>query len=455
MSERIIRGRVDRTGALVSADAPLLRLQQRAGAGLAKPLALPHLARLVALAQRLHRDISRPLYAADDHSDIHALVRITPDADGASLEISDWRTRPVMQPQVPAIADSTAVPQSWTWECDQQLRLVALRAAADAPAIPEGWEGRSLSELFELQPDEDGRFPVLRALARQSRFESQHVQAAGIAMILSGEALFDATGRFTGFRGLAVVAEEQTPAEPKGGATLVDPAFGSLPLSDPQFGRRIDGALRGPLSRIIATAETISGQFDGPIRADYARYAGDIAHAGRHLLGLVDDLADLQNIERPGFKAARDEIDLGDLARRAVGLLGMKAEEKGIRIDAPRTDDKAPATGEFRRVLQVLLNLLGNAIRYSPEHSQIWIRVDREGDRAMVTVADQGQGIDAEQQAVVFEKFERLGRTDSGGSGLGLYIARRLARAMDGELTVDSAPGQGARFTLSLPARDA
>src|SRR3546814_2612559 len=85
-----------------------------------------------------------------------------------------------------------------------------------------------------------------------------------------------------------------------------DPAFGSLPLSDPQFGRRIDGALRGPLSRIIATAETISGQFDGPIRADYARYAGDIAHAGRHLLGLVDDLADLQNIERPGFRAARD-----------------------------------------------------------------------------------------------------------------------------------------------------
>lgn len=457
MSERIIRGRIDRSGALVSADAPLLRLQQRAGAGLGKPLALPHLARLVALAQRLHRDISRPLHTADDHSDIHALVRIIPDADGASLEISDWRTRPVAHPQIPAIGDNVVVPHGWTWECDQQLRVVALRAAPDAPAVPSNWEGRSLSELFELQPDGDGRFPVLRALARQSRFDGQHVQAdapAGrLAMTLSGDALFDAVGGFTGFRGSAVVADDAA-ADPVPAAMLVDPAFGSLPLSDPQFGRRIDGALRGPLSRIIATAETISGQFDGPIRADYARYAGDIAHAGRHLLGLVDDLADLQNIERPGFKAAADEIDLGDLARRAVGLLGMKAEEKGIRIDAPRTDDKAPATGEFRRVLQVLLNLLGNAIRYSPNNSLIWIRVNREGDRATVTVADQGQGIDADQQAVVFEKFERLGRTDSGGSGLGLYIARRLARAMDGDLTVDSAPGQGARFTLSLPARD-
>lgn len=458
MSERVVRGRVDRGGALVSADAALLRLQQRAGSALDRPLALPHLARLVALAQRLQRDISRPLHAADDHSDIHALIRVIPDAEGASLEITDWRTRPVAPPQIPAGPDMVAAPHGWTWECDGQLRLVALRAGDAAPPVPAGWEGRSLSETFELQPDGDGRFAVLRALARQSRFEGQRVRIAGIAegeaWMLAADPQFDATGGFTGFRGVAIpadgAAEESTLPAP----ARADPAFGSLPLSDPQFGRRIDGALRGPLSRIIATAETISGQFDGPIRADYARYAGDIAHAGRHLLGLVDDLADLQNIERPGFKAARDEIDLGDLARRAVGLLGMKAEEKGIRIDVPRTDDQMPAWGEFRRVLQVLLNLLGNAIRYSPEESQIWIRVDRVDGRATVTIADQGQGLSADQQAVVFEKFERLGRTDGGGSGLGLYIARRLARAMDGDLTVDSAPGQGARFTLSLPARE-
>jgi signal transduction histidine kinase len=453
---RMVRGRIDRAGVLLSADAPLLRLQQRAGSALGKPLALPHLARLVALAQRLQRDIARPLLAADDHGDVHALVRITPDADGADVEISDWRPRPAESPQVPAIDDGLAAPRGWTWECDQQLRLVALRTGTEAPAVPTEWEGRSLSELFELQPDEEGRFPVLRALARQARFDGQRVRVTldskPVQMLMSGDALFDAAQRFRGFRGIAEPAETEEAIAPA--APRADPVFGSLPLSDPQFGRRIDGALRGPLSRIIATAETISGQFDGPIRADYARYAGDIAHAGRHLLGLVDDLADLQNIERPGFKAAADEIDLGDLARRAVGLLAMKAEEKGMRIDAPRADDKMPATGEFRRVLQVLLNLIGNAIRYSPENSSIWIRVDREGDRAMVTVADQGQGIAVDEQAVVFEKFERLGRTDSGGSGLGLYIARRLARAMGGDLTVDSAPGQGARFTLSLPARD-
>ena len=117
-----------------------------------------------------------------------------------------------MQPQVPAFADGGASPTGWTWECDQQLRLVALRGAKGMPPVPADWEGRSLSELFELQPDDDGRFAVLRALARQSGFDGQRVRADGaggerIAMTLAGEALFDATGRFTGFRGVAAIAE--------------------------------------------------------------------------------------------------------------------------------------------------------------------------------------------------------------------------------------------------------
>jgi signal transduction histidine kinase len=96
--------------------------------------------------------------------------------------------------------------------------------------------------------------------------------------------------------------------------------------------------------------------------------------------------------------------------------------------------------------------LLGNAIRYTPEGSQVWLRVERDGARAYVIVADQGEGLSEAQQAKAFEKFERLGRTGDGGTGLGLYISRRLARAMDGDLTVESAPGQGARFILELPA---
>ena len=83
----------------------------------------------------------------------------------------------------------------------------------------------------------------------------------------------------------------------------------------------------------------------------------------------------------------------------------------------------------------------------------IWIRAEREGGIAAVIVADQGRGIALDDQARIFEKFERIDPREVGGSGLGLYIARRLARAMGGDVTVDSAPGQGARFVFTLPYR--
>ena len=132
----------------------------------------------------------------------------------------------------------------------------------------------------------------------------------------------------------------------------------------------------------------------------------------------------------------------------------MRAQDRGISIVAPQAGESLTATAEFRRVLQVLLNLVGNAIRYSPQGSQIWLRLERIDNLARITVADQGQGIDEDQQARMFEKFERLGRSGDGGSGLGLYISRRLARAMGGDLTVESAPGHGARFMLDVPAAD-
>ena len=131
----------------------------------------------------------------------------------------------------------------------------------------------------------------------------------------------------------------------------------------------------------------------------------------------------------------------------------MRARERGIAIDAPKDGESVPAIGEFRRVLQILLNLVGNAIRYSPEGSTVWLRVEQSQGRARLVVADQGDGLSEEQQARVLDKFERLGRGGD-GSGLGLYISHRLARAMDGDLTVDSAPGQGARFVLELPSFD-
>ena len=257
--------------------------------------------------------------------------------------------------------------------------------------------------------------------------------------------LIDGMGRFAGFRGAAVSlrADEAAPA----------PAAAPTPQESSAFGERLDSALRTPLTHIVENAERLRAQPDGPLRSDYAGYADDIATAGRHLLSLVNDLVDLQAIERADFAPEAEALELADIARRAAGLLAVRAADRNVRIDAPAEGEGLPATGDFTRTLQILVNLIANAVRYTPEGGQVWVRTEQEGDLALVVVADQGKGIAPEDQERIFGKFERVDPTEPGGTGLGLYIARRLARAMGGDLAVDSAPGQGARFTLTLPHR--
>lgn len=442
-----VRGLLDGDGRLVEADARLADLNARAGGTIGAPLAVPQIATLARLAQRLRILVSRSVVVADGEDDIDLWVRAEPVAQGVRLALTGWAFQSAWRPEpdLHAARDFVASDADWLWESDTALRLtflspdVAARAGIDAAAML----GQPVTRLFALAQASDGGFPILAAVASQERFEDQAatLRPTGAAVTLSAAPRLDAEGRFAGFVG-AVRPADAAPAPPASDAAL-----------PPAFSARLDKALRAPLGRIVANADSIGSQAEGPLRAEYAGYASDIATAGRHLLGLVDDLVDLQFVERPDFTVAREAVDLADIARRAAGLLAVRAESGKVRIDKPGSDETLPATGEFRRVLQVLVNLIGNAVRYSPEGGMVWIRLEREGPVAAIIVADQGKGIAADDHARIFEKFERVDPAEPGGSGLGLYIARRLARAMGGDIVVDSAPGQGARFVFTLPAR--
>ncbi|HEX8448189.1 MAG TPA: HAMP domain-containing sensor histidine kinase [Allosphingosinicella sp.] len=449
-----VHGRIDSDGRLVEAGPRLMALHRSAGGEEGGPVAVPQIAALARLARRLGIVISRGAVAAEGDCDLDLWVRAEPKEGFVELSVTGWAARP---PRAPAPAsdserqaDFLRAGADWMWETDSALKLtiVSPAAAAAAGKAPAQLVGQQLTRLFRLEEGEEGELPLLTALAEQRRFDGQCAElrgGRGGRYRLSGIPLIDGAGRFAGFRGSAAAlpAATEAPAAP---AAEARPDPGA-------FGERLDKALRTPLARIIASAETIGAQGDGPIKSDYAGYAGDIATAGRHLLALVDDLVDLQAIERPDFRPETEEIDLADVARRAAGLLAVRAGERPVRIDSPAPGDSLPASGDFRRALQIVVNLLTNAIRYSPEGGQIWVRTDREGDLAALVIADQGKGISDEDQARIFEKFERVDPTEAGGTGLGLYIARRLARAMGGDVAVDSAPGQGARFTFTLPLR--
>lgn len=446
-----VTGRIDADGRLVAADPRLAALHAAAGGEEGGPLAVPQIAALARLARRLGIVIARAAIAAEGDRDLDLWVRAEPKEGGVDLAVTGWSERAARGPAPAAEqerqADFLRAAADWVWETDAALRFTALSPAAAAAAgkAPADFLGRQLTRLFRLEEDAEGELPLLAALAGQTRFDGQKAVLRGGragAYRLSGVPLLDGAGRFAGFRGSATsVSAAPAPA-----------AAGAAPPTS-AFTERLDKALRAPLAHIIANAETIGAQPEGPIRTDYAGYASDIAAAGRHLLAMVDDLVDLQAIEGPDFAPEREEIDLADVARRAAGLLAVRASDKQIRIDAPASGEALPATGEFKRVLQIVMNLLTNAIRYTPEGGMVWMRTDREGDLAALIIADQGKGISPEDQGRIFEKFERVDPTEPGGSGLGLYIARRLARAMGGDISVDSAPGQGARFTLTIPLR--
>ncbi|MBN8830531.1 MAG: HAMP domain-containing histidine kinase [Sphingomonadales bacterium] len=444
---------LDADGRILTADEPLLELQAGAGGDPHGPIGIPVIAELVRLVQRLRIPISRAIEVAHREHKISMWVQIRPQGEGISLSIVDWLTHPPrsIPSEVASLRSALAgrAVKGWSWQIDSHLRF--RHADQDAQAL--GHEpprvGETLTAYFQLDVHGGTAMPLLEGVALRATFRGQVASLRADPAVryrLSGEPLFDEAGSLMGYSGEAVLIEEETTAPPSdaGDAQLLN-------LFGPDLGRRLDQALRLPLGRIIANASTISSQLEGPLRQDYVDYASDIAAAGRHLLGLVDDLADLQAIERPDFTTAREEVDLADLARRAAGLLNVKAAAKRIRIQTPPVGERAVARAEYRRVLQILVNLIANAVRHSPEDSTIWVRVDEENGRTRAMVADQGGGIEESDHERIFERFERLGLSGE-GSGLGLYISRRLARAMDGDIRVESALGQGARFIVDLPA---
>ncbi|WP_395395032.1 ATP-binding protein [Novosphingobium sp. BL-8A] len=452
----VARAECDAQDCLTRADEPLAGLQVRCGGDVPGAIAIPELLDLVRKARSYGFRLARAITAFDGAEFVTAWVEIQPlygeeagEAAGyCEIVVRNWQATPVpVEDNSVADRRRTMVDRhlaELTARLDGAQRVLSVETEspelADVAAVMAAGLGRSWTEF--LPPEKITHKQPLhwRLLDGASIRVENSLRPWRVALVPQFQPGFDPTG-------FELLLVSDVPSQ-----TMTAPE----PVSEPLMRRGLVGqdlapVLRQPIARIIANAETIRTRLAGPLPDAYAEYAGEIAGAGTLLLGLLEDLADLEVVESDSFSTTADSIDLSEVARQAAGILNVRAREKGIRVEPPHASESLPTLAEFRRVLQILLNLLGNAIRYSPENSQVWIRLDALADRACITVADQGPGLAVEDQERVFEKFERLGRSGDGGSGLGLYISRRLARAMGGDLRVESAPGQGARFVLELP----
>ncbi len=453
------RGLTDERDRLVTADDPLVDLHKRCGGKLPGTLAVPELLELVQQGRSMGLRISREFSAFDGDAVITGRVRVHPleaaEGGGCELFIENWQSHAAPEPGTRDIAqrldDIDRASAEVTARLDAQQRVQLVQScASDALAFEEAiaaapgsvWsEHVALEGMEHRQPLHwrllDGARCRIAGSDRGWRVRllplgSQSTAVRGFELLLVADAP------------LNLVKGEESAAGPSQSHTLL-------------IGGALTPVLRQPIARVIANAETIRSRLAGPLRAEYSEYAGNIAAAGQLLNGLLDDLADLEVVEAEDFTIAHEPVDLADASQRAFGILGVRAQAKSIDLKLPAGADFPPAAGEFRRVLQILINLVGNAIAYSPINSAVEILLEHEDERDAISlrVSDEGPGIDAEQAERVFDKFERLGRDNDGGSGLGLYISSRLAKAMGGELKVENAGQEGATFCLSLPVYSA
>ncbi len=224
-----------------------------------------------------------------------------------------------------------------------------------------------------------------------------------------------------------------------------------------EFLANMSHELRTPLNAILGFSDTMRQGLFGPIGSEkYRSYLDDIWNSGRHLLGIVDDVLDMSKIETGNLQIEETEFALEDMVRQSVAMVQPVADGKQLTIAVTLPREGVRMRGDERRISQMLINILSNAVKFSPDGAN----VDVTGElgpvgEILLVVQDQGPGIAEEDIGTVMKPFGQVAGSfarDHGGTGLGLPIAKSFAELHGGFLQLDSALGRGTAVTIAFPA---
>jgi signal transduction histidine kinase len=221
------------------------------------------------------------------------------------------------------------------------------------------------------------------------------------------------------------------------------------------FLQNVNHELRTPLTAIVGWTDLFA---DGDVNDETLRRGlRQIRQSSRVLLALIDDLLDLARLDRGALTLQWKPVLLSEVIHRSLETVRLMAETRGVvMILAPLPEPMAPVRADALRLQQVLWNLLANAIQFTPEHGRVVVRVEREAERYLISVEDDGIGIPEGELPHVFERFRQVDGSATrihAGMGIGLALARLLVELHGGSIWASSVVGQGSRFTFSLPIR--
>jgi signal transduction histidine kinase len=211
--------------------------------------------------------------------------------------------------------------------------------------------------------------------------------------------------------------------------------------------------LRTPLSGIVGYADVLLGEMLGPINEKQRHGLRRINACSAHLLDMIDDVLAYARAEARSVQMRPEPVDLCRVAAEAAAIIEPMAAKKGLRLQVETPRDPLPLETDSQKVRQILLNLMGNAVKFT-EEGEVRLKVCAEEAEICLRVRDTGIGISPEDMERVFEPFvqsEAVMTRRFGGTGLGLSLSRSLAHLVGGELTAESTPGRGSEFVLRLP----
>ncbi len=387
---------------------------------------------------------------------------------------------------VEKLNDTIRATSDWVWETDADLQLteVSPRIAAITGVPPHMHLGKHVLSLGEL-PEASAGTPDLESLFASHRsfrnrlFIMRDEVGQPRRIHLSGMPFFDkSSGRFLGFRGTGTDITRTLEAERAmvSARRDLEQALKTLEERNEQLNDALAKAeaasaakseflaltsheLRTPLNAIIGFSELCRRQVAGPITERMGDYLDNVLSASGHLVQIIDNLLDTVRIENETTDLNPERLSVADLLRDTLSMIEVRAQNAGLAVHVPEVDDGIQVRADVTAARQILINLLTNAVKFTPEGGTIGIDVApvQEGE-VQITVWDTGIGIPEDRTESVFERFHRVRSdaftTNTEGVGIGLHVARKLAQLMGGDITLVSELEKGSRFTLALPSWD-
>ena len=369
----------------------------------------------------------------------------------------------------------------WLWTVDHNFNLTFItHRVSEILNVPaQVFQGRHLFTLGEFDsenseiPDTKKDMENFRPF-RNRPFLMPTEQGDIRYVHLSGVPIFnEISGRFEGFRGTGTDVTRRFKAEKSALETRVklEDAFEALRNRNEELAGALEQSqvadkakmdflammsheLRTPPNCIIRFSDAAIKRIHGPLDTAYSEYFSSIHEAGSHLLGIISDILDTANIENSEVSIETTPVRICDLVTEATSMVRPKASGKDLNVVMGDIPNNLIADMNRLRGRQILVNLLGNAIKFTPDHGSIGIDVsERQDGHIAITVWDTGIGIPDAEKKRIFDRFYRVDKNIFArgieGTGLGLNISRHLARLMGGEVIVESA-AKGARLTFLL-----